>query len=149
MGRWMEVVRVLPSRGRRSHDESYKQLVVGEIAPHPLMHAFGGLCQANPGMREIIRKYFPMLEAVGLNSNRYVDEDLWLDAAEIGRLIEELQRLRRICRREEFIAALDGPAAYDAWRDSDRPEEFDASLESIEALLRKAAALGYAVRLML
>jgi hypothetical protein len=149
MGRWMEVLRAQPEDGQRGHDESYEKLVVGEIAPHPLMHAFDQLCRANPGKREIIRKHFPMLEAVGLNSDRYVDEDLWLDAAEASRLIEELQKLRRICQREEFIASLDGPATYAAWRGSERREDFDESLDRIEALLGKAAASGYAVRLML
>jgi len=65
---------------------------VGELAPHPLMHAFGGLCQANPGQREIITRYFPMLEAVGLHSSRYVEEELWLDAVDVGRLIEEFRK---------------------------------------------------------
>jgi hypothetical protein len=145
----MEVVRAQPPQGQRSHDESYEKLVVGEIASHPLMHAFDRLCQANPGKREIIRKHFPMLEAVGLNSNRYVDEDLWLDAVEVGRLLEEFQRLRRVCRREEFITALDGSVTYEAWRSSERREDFDGSLDGIEALLRKAVASNYAVRLML
>jgi hypothetical protein len=149
MGRWMEVVRAQPPQGQRCHDESYERLVVGEIAPHPLMYAFGALCQANPGKREVIRKCFPMLEAVGLNSNRYVDEDLWLDAVEVGQLIEEFQRLRRLCRRQECVTTLDGPTTYEAWRSSERREDFDRSLDEIEALLGKAVASGYAVRLML
>jgi hypothetical protein len=149
MGRWMEVLRARPGEGQRGHDESYEKLVVGEIAPHALMHAFDQLCRANPGKREIVRKHFPMLEAVGLNSDRYLDEDLWLGAVEVSRLIEELHKLRRICQGEEFITSLDGPATYAAWRGSERREDFDESLDRIEALLGKAAAAGYAVRLML
>jgi hypothetical protein len=149
MGRWMEVVRAQPPQGQRDHDESYERLVVGQIAPNPLMRAFDELCRANPGKHGIVSKHFPMLEAVGTNSSRYVDEDLWLDSAEAGRLIEEFQKLRRVCRREEFITALDGPATYEAWRGSDRQEDFDGWLDGIELLLRSAAASGYAVRLML
>ena len=145
----MEVVRARPTQGQRSHDVTYEKHVIGELAPHPLMHAFSGLCQANLGKRESIRRQFPMLEAVGLHSNRYVDEDLWLDAVEVSRLFEEFRRLRRICRREEFITGLDGPATYEAWRSAERREDFEAWLDEIEALLGKAASFGCAVRLML
>lgn len=49
MGRWMEVLRQQPPQGQRDHDQVYAELVVREIGPHPLMYAFGALCQANPG----------------------------------------------------------------------------------------------------
>jgi hypothetical protein len=78
---------------------------VREIAPHPLMHAFGALCQANAGKREVIQKSFPALEAVGLGSPRYTDEDLWLNADELGQLLEEIRRLRRVCRRGNIYPA--------------------------------------------
>jgi len=68
---------------------------------------------------------------------------------EIGQLIEEFQRLRRLCRRQQFVTTLDGPTTYEAWRSSERREDFDRSLDEIEALLGKAVASGYAVRLML
>lgn len=145
----MEVVRAQPPQGQRGHDESYERLVVGQIAPNPLMHAFDQLCRANPGKRGIISKHFPVLEAVGTNSSRYVNEDLWLDSAEAGRLAEELGKLRRVCRCEEFITTLDGPGTYEAWRGSEQPGDFDGWLDGIEALLRRAAASGHAVRLML
>ena len=149
MGRWMELVRERPVEGRQQHDESYNRLVVGEIAPHPVVYAFQELCKANPGKVEIIREQFPMLEAVGLCSDRYVKEDLWLSAAEVEQLIDEFQRLRRVCRREEFITHLDGPASYEAWRRLGQREDFETWLDDIEALLRKAVAFGYAVRLTL
>jgi hypothetical protein len=113
------------------------------------MYAFQELCKTNPGKSEIIREQFPMLEAVGLRSDRYVDEDLWLNAAEVEQLIDEFQRLRRVCRGEEFITHLDGPASYEAWRRLEQRQDFEAWLDDIEALLRKAVAFGYAVRLML
>ena len=90
-----------------------------------------------------------MLGAVGLCSDRYVKEDLWLSAAEVEQLIDEFQRLRRVCRREEFITHLDGPASYEAWRTLEQREDLETWLNDIEALLRKAVAFGYAVRLML
>ena len=145
----MEIVREQPPQGQRDHDGTYEKLIVREIAPHPLMYAFGGLCQANPGKREVIRKYFPALEAVGLRSPRYVDDDLCLAAEEIGQLLEEFQRLRRVCRREEFIPGIHGQSTYEAWRGSDRTEDFDPWLDGIEALLREGLASGYWVRLML
>ena len=143
----MEVVRRQPPPGQRDHDQAYRELVVREIAPHPLMYAFGALCQANPGRHEAIRNCFPTLEAVGLGSPRYTDEDLWLNADELGPLLEELRRLRRVCRREEYLTGIDGAASYEAWRKSDRPEDFDSWLDKIEAMVVDAWESGYWVRL--
>src|SRR5262245_20920844 len=143
MGRWMEVV-----RAQRDHGSSREENVVGEIAPNPLIDAFHALCQGNPGKGETVRKHFPMLEAVG-TSDRYADEEMSLQAEAIERLLGEFQRLRRICRREEFITGLDGPSAYGAWRTSWQPEEFERWLDSIEKLLEEAAASGHSVRLLL
>ena len=144
----MEVVRQQPPQGQRDHDQVYEELIVREIAPHPLMYAFGALCQANPGKREVIRKCFPALEAVGLGSPRYADEDVWLNAEELGQLLAELRRLRRVCRRQEYVTGIDGAASYEAWRNSDRPEDFDSWLDKIEMLLIGAFGSGYWVRLM-
>jgi hypothetical protein len=113
------------------------------------MCAFGALCQANPGKREVIRKCFPTLEAVGLNSPRYIDEDLWLNAEELGQLLEEFRRVRRVCRWEDCVTGIDGAASYEAWRKSDRPKDFDSWLDKIEAMLVDALGSGYWVRLML
>jgi hypothetical protein len=118
----MGVVRQQPPQGQRDHDQVYEQLVVREIAPHPLMYAFGALCQANPGKREVIRKCFPALEAVGPGSPRYADDNLWLNVEELGQLLQEFRRLRRVCRREEYVTGLDGAASYEAWRNSDQPD---------------------------
>src|SRR5215468_10954255 len=96
MGRWMEVVRQRPADGQHDHGQVYEDLIVREIAPHPLMHAFGALCQANPGKREVIGEFFPTLEAIGLGSPRYTGEDLWLSADQLGQLLEEFRRLRRV-----------------------------------------------------
>jgi hypothetical protein len=148
VGRWMEVVRRQPPQGHRHHDQAYEELIVREIAPHPLMHAFGAPCQANAGKREVIQKSFPALEAVGLGSPRYTDEDLWLNADELGQLLEEIRRLRRVCRRGEYIPGIDGAASYETWRNSDRPEDFDSGLDRIEAILVDAHRSGYWVRLM-
>ena len=145
----MEVLRTQPPPGQRNHDESHERFVIGEIAPHPLMYAFDQLCRANSGKRETIEKHFPLLAAVSLNSNRYLNEDLWLDATEVGRLVEEFRRLRRICRREEFIATLDGQTTYEAWCGVEPREDFEGWLDKIEALLTEATVSGYVVRLML
>src|SRR5262245_24793964 len=143
MGRWMEVVRV-----QRDHGTSVQDSVVGEIASNPLINAFDALCQGNPGKRETIRKHFPMLEAVG-TSDRYVDEEMSLQAEAVEQLLGEFQRLRRICRQEEFVTGLNGPSAYDAWRTSWEPEEFDGWLDGIEKLLQEAVTSRHLVRLML
>jgi hypothetical protein len=144
----MQVVRGRPAQGQHDHDQIYEDLVVREIAPHPLMHAFGALCLANPGKREVIRVCFPTLEAIRLGSPGYTDEDLWLNAHELGQLLEEFRRLRRVCRREEYITGIDGTASYEAWRKPGPSESFDSWLGKIEAMLVDACASGYWVRLL-
>ena len=148
MGRWMQFVRRRPTQRQQGRDQIYEDFVVREIAPHPLMHAFGALCQANPGKREVIRECFPTLEAIRPDSPGYTDEDLWLNADELGQLLEEFQRLRRVCRREEYITGIDGTASYEAWRKPDPRECFDSWLAKIEAMLVDACGSGYWVRLM-
>jgi hypothetical protein len=148
VGRWMEVVRRQPPQGHRHHDQAYEELIVREIAPHPLMHAFGALCQVNAGQREVIQKSFPTLEAVGLGSPRYIDDDLWLNADDLGKLVEEFRRLRRVCGREEFVPRIDAATCYETWRKSDGPADFDSWLDRIEAMLVDAHRSGHWVRLM-
>src|SRR5262245_5249442 len=110
MGRWMQVLRRQQPETPSGQHTACEDWVIAETAPHPLMHAFGSLCQANPGKRELIGNQFPILKAVGIGSGRYVDEHLWLKPHETGLLVQELERLRRLCRREEYIKSLDGPA---------------------------------------
>jgi hypothetical protein len=149
MGRWMQVVRRQAPQGHDGPDQVLDDLVLGEIAPHPLMHAFDAVCRANPGKREIIHKWFPTLDGIALGSTRYADEELWLNAAELGHLLEELRRLRRVCRREQRLPGIDGAASYAMWLGCDRPEDFDSWLDGIEAMLAEASASGYRVRLVL
>ena len=144
MGRWMQVLKQ-PAEARRETDAQ----VIGEVAPHPLMHAFGSLCQANPGKRDLVQWQFPMLSAVSIGSQRYADETLELRPDETRRLLDEVERLRRVCGREEYIESLDGPASYAAWRGTENAEEFEGHLDDIVALLRRAVASGHTVRLML
>jgi hypothetical protein len=120
MGRWMQVLRSPESQPSSGQDGSSRHELIEETAPHPVMHAFGSLCQASPGKREVVRAEFPMLE-----------------------------RLLRLCRREEYVPSLDGRATYDAWRGGDEPEHLDERLEEILAVLRRAIASGHTVRLML
>jgi len=136
-------------RGRQSDDRAIENEVVAETAPHVLMHAFRSLCQANPGRRELIANQFPMLETVGIGSDRYADENLWLEPDETGLLVQELEKLRRLCRREEYVESLDGPATYIAWRGAEQPEDFDKWLDDILALLGQSVTSAHMVRLML
>ena len=148
MGRWTEVVRIQPPKLERHHDDRYRELIVGQIAPHPLMSAFDTLCRSSPGHRLLIEKEFPLLERIRAYSPAYVDEDLWLTSAEAGQLVEELLRMRRICRREEFISGLDGRVAYENWRDG-QMEAFETWVDKINELLAAAAGSGYWVRMQM
>jgi hypothetical protein len=96
----MEIVQEQPPEGRRHHDEAYQKLIVVGVAPHPLMYAFSDAGKANPGKGERIGREFPMLRRVSTESS--ADEDLWLTTDEAACLLDEWQRLRRVCRRISF-----------------------------------------------
>ncbi|AKV00277.1 hypothetical protein AKJ09_06940 [Labilithrix luteola] len=50
-----------------------------------------------------VRHQFPMLEQVYVRSPVYVDEVQLVKGRDLHALLAELQRLRRICAREEFM----------------------------------------------
>ena len=127
MGKWLEVLRDRPAEGADGYAER-RPSIVAEIAPHPLLRAAQRLGREH-------RKHFPALDLVREDSPAYVDEWLWLDERQVGEVLEELRRVRRICRREEFLAGLDGRKYFDLWRDGDPPEKFEAWLDRIEHAL--------------
>ena len=140
MGRWMEVL-TYPPADVDLDPSRRKEFVVGEVAPNPLMNAAN--CLPRSG-----RRHFPMLDHVALHSSAYLDEHLWLSAKESEKLLDEVRRLRRICRREEFVHGLRGDDIWSFWRGADNAGEFDQWLDSIEHLLAIAVSRGYWVHLM-
>jgi hypothetical protein len=144
----MEIVQEQPPEGQRHHTDEYKRLIVGECAPHPLLHAARAI-QAGSRRGWNSSDAFPMLDRVRVDSSWYVDEDLWLPPADAFQLLDEFMRLRRVCRDEEFVPGLDGRALAARWRDMDEPAEFERWLDAIEGLLWQAVEGGHWVRLML
>jgi len=137
----MEIMKERPAEGSECpsrHDE----LLVAEGAPDPLMCAAMALRHAD-------QRHFPMLVRVGVQSDAYVGEHLWLDAREAAELLEETRRLRRLGRREEFIQGLHGDRVWDFWRGHHASDAFDAWLDRVEHLLEMAGQHGYWVHLML
>jgi hypothetical protein len=103
-------------------------LFQAEITPPPLLRAARCLGREH-------RRSFPALDLVREDSPAYVVEWLRLDERQIGAVLDELRRIRRICRREEFLAGLYGRRSHDLWRDGDSPERFEAWLDRIEQVL--------------
>jgi hypothetical protein len=127
MGRWLEVLSERPP----ADADGYAQrcpLIVAEITPHPLLGA--GRC-----LPRAFRDRFPMLDLVREDSSAYVDEWLWLDAPQVEVLLGELRRVRRLCRREEFLAGMNARRFYDFWRQDESPEKCEAWLDRIERVL--------------
>lgn len=127
MGKWLEVLRDRPLAGADGYSQR-RLLIVAEIAPHPLLEAGRWLGSEN-------REFFPMLDLVRKRSPAYIDEWLWLDERQAKELLSELRRVRRICRREEFLTGLDGHRFYELWRDGESPEEFEGYVDRIEQAL--------------
>jgi hypothetical protein len=118
MGKWLEVLRERPPVGADGCRERRPHLVA-EIASHPLLWAGRCLGRAHRGS-------FPMLDLARAGSTAYLDGGLWLDEFQKEQLLDELRRIRRIGRREEFLPGLDGHRYYDLWRRGESPERFEA-----------------------
>lgn len=134
MGCWMDAVQ--------------NNAMMDEYWPGPLMSA--GLAIPHK-----VRSEFPMLERVRYGSVAYVDELQLLVDDEVARLLTELRRICRFCRREEFVHGVNGSQVFDRWRIRNADGELYASdgmndfLDKTEALLERAAQHEWAVRLML
>jgi len=138
MGRWLEVF----SEGPGSDAAGRRPPLDDGVAPDPLVTAsrhLGHDCRGD----------FPWLNHVRDGSSAYTGGRLWLDARQSGALLAELRRVRRIARREEFFAGMDGRRYLDLWRHGEPPEAFDARLDRIESLLALAADSGGWARLSL
>jgi hypothetical protein len=135
MGGWLEVLRQKPPDGADDYSRRLP-LIVGEYACHPLVKAIRYLGREHRGT-------FPALARVCVDSPAYHGESLWLDDRQSGELLAEFRRVRRIGRWQEFLAGLDGRRYYDLWREGKAPEEFEAHLDRIEALLAAAEGGGW------
>jgi hypothetical protein len=132
MAQWMELLKQRPPLGADGFLER-KPLIIGQYSSHPLARAGDCLDRER-------RRLFPMLSRVGYKSVESERGTLWLDSAQAAELLRELQQIRRICHRQEYITGFDGHRYYDRWRQSDSAERFEGWLDGIEALL--AAAQG-------
>lgn len=140
MGRYLEVLKERPPEGATW--EERRALSVKEVYPHAAL-------ELRRCLRGAGRAAFPMLWRVGYDSEEYVNESLWLDAEEAGTLLAEIQRVRRVCRREEFVHGIDGMALWEAWSTWREEGETDALLDEIEGALALAVGRGYVVHVML
>lgn len=138
MGRWLEVFSERPGSDDAGRCPPRDECV----APDPLVTAaqhLGYDCRGD----------FPWLNHVYERSSAYSGGRLWLDARQSAALLAELRRVRRIARREEFFAGMDGRRYLELWRRVEPPEAFDTHLDRIESLLALAADNGGWVRLSL
>jgi hypothetical protein len=144
----MEVLPEQPPEAERQHGPGYERLVVGAIAPHPLMWAARAV-QAGGRAGRAPAPEFPLLDRVQESSPEYVDEDLWLPPADVLQLLHEFRRLRRLCHWQEFVPGFDGARAAMAWRRDQPAADFERLSDRIEELLGVAVAGASWVRLML
>lgn len=136
MGRWLEVLRRCPPHGAHSTLDEYQDAILGEIAPHPLIHAYEHIPKD-------LREQFPMLRRIRLRSEDYIDECLLLSPEEVRQVEAEYYRLRRLCRGEEPLyfsgRRFDPELFMTRWRRWSSTAEFEVYLRSIDELLQKAA----------
>ena len=135
MGGWLEVLSRRPPTDADGYSQR-RSLIVGELACHPLVKASRYLGREH-------REIFPTLARVCVDSPAYDGESLWLDDRQAGELLAEFRRVRRIGRWEEYFTGLDGHHYYDLWREGEDPEDFEARLDRIEALLSAAEGGGW------
>jgi hypothetical protein len=135
MGRWLAVLGRRPPHGEHSILDEYRRDILGEITPHPLIHAFEHIPKD-------LREQFPMLKRIRLRSDAYVEECLLLSPEEVRQLEEEYYRLRQLGRGEETLyfsgRRFDPELFMTRWRGIWSAAESEDHLRSIDALLQKA-----------
>ncbi|HYV39298.1 MAG TPA: hypothetical protein VE988_26655 [Gemmataceae bacterium] len=130
MGRWMEIVRHWLPPSENQH-EKRRPLILGEIAPNPLMEAVSNVPRD-------ARQLFPLLDRARVDSGAYDDEQLWLDDLDAVKLLEEFRQFRRVSQREAFVTGLKAERLLELWRGSTDEVAFKDWLDRIEDLLELA-----------
>lgn len=123
MGKWLGVFRERLPFYSRQHE-----VLLGEAWPHYLIRASGYL-------PDEARELFPLLHRVRVGSEWYLGEDLWMFYLDVEWLLDDLRRLRRVCRFEEFIPGVDAQLFYERCRQDLEPDEFEQHLDHLESLL--------------
>jgi hypothetical protein len=127
MGRWMEVVRErLPDA--ENFLERRRPLILGEIAPNPLMDATR--CLPTEARWE-----FPFLDRTTIDSGAYDGEEMWIDCLGAEGLLKDFRRFRQVCRFETFVKGVTAEILVDRWRGGVDQQEFERWLDKIEGLL--------------
>ncbi len=141
MGRWMEVVDACHPLGVSPPIGSSAVLV--EMSPYELIDAARHVPRR-------ARQSFPWLVRVCPQlSASYEDEHLWLTASEVRALLEEWERLLRVCELREFLPDVDGKRVLKYWKESSSKADFDESIGVLRAALKLAVEKGASLHLML
>lgn len=151
MGKWMELVSLyykkLDIQVQHTWDtweESLSPCVLDEAYPGPLVWAAEALGRKG-------RPYFPMLTKVWIRSDAYIDESLWLRPEEVLFLLDEWQRIDRLCRHQEYIDGLDGQRVAETWQGNYSADvsEWQNELNDIERLLERSIEGDYWIHIKL
>jgi hypothetical protein len=76
------------------------------------------------------------------------NEIQYFDGHQVRKLLEELRRLRRLCRREEFFPGLDVEVFWSRWKAGRKlaagasDQDFQRQLDRTEAFLEEALVEG-------
>jgi hypothetical protein len=104
------------------------RFLVGEIHPGPLINAAIAL-------RGTAEAEFPTLFQLRRGNRENLDEWQKLSPQETRQIYYEFLKLRAVCKREQFIIGVSGPAIYEAWRDIWDDNEFEQDLDRIQTML--------------
>ena len=138
MGQWLEVLRNRPANGPATFLTDYKDDIIAEIAPHPLLYAGNSLPSD-------FHQYFPKLCGL-MSSGEYEREsEKWLlSPDQISVIDQEFSEVRRLCRGETdpypYSRFLDVGNFMERWRGGSDPAEFEDWLCRIEGVLQRAIA---------
>ena len=127
MGRWMEVVRERLPDAENLH-EKRRPLILGEIAPNPLM-------EVTRYLPTDARAEFPFLDRIRMDSGAYANEEMWIDSIGAELLLKEFRRIRKVCRYETFVKGVHAEKLAERWRDGQDEQAFQQWLDQIDGLL--------------
>ena len=131
MGKWLEAVKGGPSDASIPHSYA-KEAVIAEMWP-------GRFVYASLALPKAARSQFKTLVRVCLGAEGdYVDESSWVSPEQTNALLEDLDRLWRVCSLQEFLPGVNGARVLEFWRGDYDPMEFEELIHDVRKLLKLA-----------
>ncbi len=120
-----------------------KEEVISEMAPNFLIYCSRHL------PKHIIDE-FPILLSLDLNSDKWIDELQTYEHDKISELRNEIERVRRILNKEEFVTKVDSEKILKFWTTDDYAlKDINNDIDNLISFFKESIEQGLEVKIYL